>query len=80
MLRFPENDFGKTQNWEISYVTLATSNFQELFAMKFELKSSYFEIKIFSLKGFITKKIKRSGKNPPSQCKIGLTRNTELKS
>ena len=45
-------------------VTLATSNFQELFVMKFDSKSSQFEIPNLLLKGFITKKRKgRSGVN-----------------
>ena len=37
------------------YVTLAASNFEELFLMKFDSKLSWFVVKISLLKGFLTK-------------------------
>ena len=64
MFRFRQvtSEYGGTSNIGKLSVTFATSNFQELFVMNFDLKSSSFENKIFFLKGFITKKNKR-GKN-----------------
>ena len=63
MFRFRQvtSEYGTSNIGKLS-VTLATSNFQELFVMNFDLKSSSFENKIFFLKGFITKKT-RGGKN-----------------
>ena len=52
-----KSDFGNLKTGKL-FVTLATSNFRELFVIKFDSKSSCFEIKIVLWKGFITKKMR----------------------
>ena len=49
-------------------VALATSIFQELFAIKFDSKSSQFEIKIFLLKELVTKN--RAGTKMPLPARV----------
>ena len=55
-----ESDFGKPQNLPLPY--LSSSNFQELFVMKFDSKSNQFEAKNFLLKRFSTKKARKGAK------------------
>ena len=59
----------KTSKIEKVPVTVAVLNFQELFVMSFDSKSSWFRIKVFFLKRFITKKPEG---NKFLSCKIGL--------
>ena len=56
--------FGKPQNWKASQY-LSNFKFQEVFEMKLEPKSTWFETKIVLLKGFVMKKTRR-GQNAPS--------------
>ena len=44
------------------FVTLATLNFQELFVIEFDSRSSQSETKIFLLTEFITQKLRGGGK------------------
>ena len=59
------SDFGTSANLKIEKlpVTLATWSYQEFFINKFDSKSSWFEIKIVFLKGFIIKEPRGGGKN-----------------
>ena len=68
MLRLRKVTLGQLKI-EIFFVTLETLNYLELFVLKFDSTSSWFEKKIFS-EGIFDEKNERGDKNAP--CKIRL--------